>query len=151
METHTTAGAEILARPPVPRMHIAQEIARHHHERWDGRGYPLRLARERIPIAARVTALADVFDALTHARPCKAAWPVDDALDEIRRLRGVQFDPDLTDVFLRLVPRLQREVGDLDRHLAADARHSPFVRARRQIAEALKGADPARSLFDLRR
>jgi len=151
METHTSAGAEILARSNVPQMHIAEEIARHHHERWDGRGYPMRLSRERIPIAARVTALADVFDALTHARPYKQAWPLAEALDEIRRLRGVQFDPELTDVFLDLVPRLQRQVGDLDAHLAEEARRSPFVQARRQIAAALKGSDPARSLFDLRR
>jgi putative two-component system response regulator len=139
METHTTAGAEILARADVPQMHIAEEIARHHHERWDGTGYPMRLARSAIPIAARVTALADVFDALTHARPYKAAWPVEQALAEIARLRGLQFDPELTDVFLALVPRLQREVGDLDAHLAAEARDSGFVRARRRIAEALAG------------
>lgn len=151
METHTTAGADILARSNVPQMHIAEEIARHHHERWDGTGYPLRLARTAIPIAARVTALADVFDALTHVRPYKDAWPVAEALAEIRRLRGVQFDPELTDVFLQLVPRLQREVGDLDAFLAEDAKNSPFIQARRQIAAALKGSDPATSLFDLRR
>lgn len=151
MQMHTTAGAEILARSGVPQMHIAEEIARHHHERWDGRGYPMGLARGRIPIAARVTALADVFDALTHARPYKAAWPVSDALDEIHRLRGQQFDPDLCDVSLALVPRLQRECGDLDSHLAAEARRSPFVTARRRIAAELKGSDPARSLFELRR
>lgn len=99
MQTHTSAGAEILARSNVPQMHIAEEIARHHHERWDGQGYPMGLARGRIPIAARVTALADVFDALTHVRPYEAAWAVADALEEIRRLRGLQFDPELTDAF----------------------------------------------------
>ena len=151
MQTHTTAGAEILARSQVPQMHVAEEIARHHHERWDGRGYPARLARSAIPIAARVAALADVFDALTHVRSYKTAWPVPQALEEIRRLRGQQFDPELTDLFLDLVPRLQREVGDLDAHLAVEARHSPFVAARRQIAAALKGDDPSRSLFELRR
>jgi putative two-component system response regulator len=61
METHTTAGADILAKSNIPQMHIAEEIARHHHERWDGSGYPLKLANTAIPIAARVTALADVF------------------------------------------------------------------------------------------
>ncbi|MEW5882312.1 MAG: HD domain-containing phosphohydrolase, partial [Pseudomonadota bacterium] len=71
METHTTAGAEILAKTNVPQMHVAEEIALHHHERWDGTGYPMRLRGTAIPIAARVTALADVFDALTHARPYK--------------------------------------------------------------------------------
>jgi putative two-component system response regulator len=132
-------------------MHIAQEIARHHHERWDGSGYPDRLAATAIPIAARVSALADVFDALTHKRPYKEAWPVADALAEIKRLRGRQFDPELTDVFLELVPRLQREHGDLDRFLAEEAKHSPFIQARERIARALKGSNPEVSVFELRR
>jgi len=137
MQTHTTAGADILARAGVPQMHIAEEIARHHHERWDGRGYPAGLARDRIPIAARVTALADVFDALTHPRPYKTAWTVDAALAEIQRLRGQQFDPELTDVFLRLVPQLQQAVGDLDAYLGQEASHSPFVQAREEFRQAL--------------
>jgi putative two-component system response regulator len=151
MQTHTTAGAEILAKSKVPQMHVAEEIALHHHERWDGTGYPTRLAGRAIPIAARVTALADVFDALTHVRPYKAAWPVADALAEIARLRGKHFDPELTDVFLQLVPRLQREVGDLDAYLATDAQQSRFIRARREIASALKGDDPSISRFELHR
>lgn len=151
METHTTAGAEILAKSNVPQMHIAEEIARHHHERWDGSGYPMKLAGTAIPIAARVSALADVFDALTHKRPYKEAWKVSEALAEIRSLKGRQFDPELTDIFLELVPRLQREHGDLDEFLAVEAKHSPFIKARRQIAEALKGQDPETSLFEMRR
>lgn len=151
METHTVAGWEILGQTNIPQMHIAQEIARHHHERWDGTGYPDRLAGTAIPIAARVSALADVFDALTHKRPYKEAWPVADALSEIKRLRGRQFDPELTDVFLELVPRLQREHGDLDRFLAEEAKHSPFIQARERIARALKGANPEVSVFELRR
>jgi len=151
METHTVAGWEILGQTDIPQMHVAQEIARHHHERWDGTGYPDRLAGSAIPISARVSALADVFDALTHRRPYKEAWPIPDALSEIRRLRGRQFDPDVTDVFLKLVPRLQHEHGDLDRFLAADAKHSPYIQARERIARALKGADPDVSLFELRR
>lgn len=151
METHTVAGWEILGQTNIPQMHIAQEIARHHHERWDGTGYPDRMSSTAIPIAARVTALADVFDALTHVRPYKEAWPVADALAEIKRLRGRQFDPELTDVFLDLVPRLQREHGDLDRFLAAEAKHSPFIQARERIARALKGNNPDVSVFELRR
>jgi putative two-component system response regulator len=151
METHTVAGWEILGQTNIPQMHIAQEIARHHHERWDGTGYPDRLATTSIPIAARVSALADVFDALTHKRPYKEAWPVADALAEIKRLRGRQFDPELTDIFLELVPRLQREHGDLDRFLAEEAKHSPFIQARERIARALKGANPEVSVFELRR
>jgi len=151
METHTTAGADILAKSNVPQMHIAEEIARHHHERWDGSGYPMKLAGTAIPIAARVTALADVFDALTHKRPYKEAWKVSEALAEIQSLRGKQFDPELTDVFLKLVPQLQREHGDLDEFLAVEAKHSPFIKARKQIAEALKGSDPATTAFEARR
>ena len=151
METHTIAGADILAKSNVPQMHIAEEIARHHHERWDGSGYPMKLAGTAIPIAARVSALADVFDALTHKRPYKEAWKVSEALTEIRSLKGRQFDPELTDIFLELVPRLQREHGDLDEFLAVEAKNSPFIKARKQIAEALKGHDPETSLFDTRR
>ncbi len=151
METHTTAGADILAKSNVPQMHIAEEIARHHHERWDGSGYPMKLAGTAIPIAARVTALADVFDALTHKRPYKEAWKVSEALTEIQSLRGKQFDPELTDVFMKLVPKLQREHGDLDEFLAVEAKHSPFIKARKQIAEALKGSNPETTLFEARR
>jgi len=151
MQTHTTAGADILAKSNVPQMHIAEEIARHHHERWDGEGYPMKLVGTAIPIAARVSALADVFDALTHVRPYKHAWKVSEALAEIKSLRGKQFDPELTDIFLELVPRLQREHGDLDEFLAVEAKNSPFIQARKQIAAALKGSDPSTTLFDMRR
>jgi putative two-component system response regulator len=149
METHTTAGAELLAKSNVPQMYVAEEIARHHHERFDGTGYPARLKGSMIPLAARITALADVFDALTHVRPYKHAWTVDEALTEIRSLRSKHFDPELTDLFLALVPRLQREKGDLDAYLAEEAQSSPFIRARRQIAAALK--KDINDLFDTRR
>lgn len=149
METHTTAGAELLAKSNVPQMYVAEEIARHHHERFDGNGYPAKLKGSMIPLAARITALADVFDALTHVRPYKTAWSVDDALKEIASLRGKHFDPELTDLFLALVPRLQREKGDLDRFLAEEAQHSPFIRARRQLAAALKR--DVNDLFDTHR
>jgi putative two-component system response regulator len=149
METHTTAGAELLAKSNVPQMYVAEEIARHHHERFDGNGYPARLKGSMIPLAARITALADVFDALTHVRPYKHAWTVDEALTEISSLRGRHFDPELTDLFLALVGRLRREKGDLDAYLAEEAQNSPFIRARRQIAAALK--KDVNDLFDTRR
>ena len=149
METHTTAGAELLAKSNVPQMYVAEEIARHHHERFDGTGYPTRLKGSMIPLAARITALADVFDALTHVRPYKHAWTVDESLREIASLRGKHFDPELTDLFLALVPRLQKEKGDLDAFLAEEAQNSPFIRARRQLAAALK--KDVNDLFDTRR
>lgn len=147
MQGHARAGGDILAKSAVPQMGIAQEIALHHHEKWNGSGYPAGLSGTSIPISARVAALADVFDALTHARPYKRAWSIADALTHIRRERGEHFDPSLTDVFLRLVPELIESRGDLDVYLAVEAHRSEFIQARRQIARALKGSDPAISRF----
>jgi putative two-component system response regulator len=138
MQTHTSVGAELLAKSDVPHMQMAEEIARFHHEWWNGSGYPFGISGTAIPIVGRITALADVFDALTHRRPYKEAWPVTNALDELQRLRGQQFDPQLTDLFLALIPRLQREVGDLDEYLAQAARQSPFIQARQKISATLR-------------
>jgi putative two-component system response regulator len=138
MQTHAVIGSEILAQSNVPHMKMAEEIARFHHEHWNGAGYPFGIGQTAIPLAARITALADVFDALTHRRPYKEAWTVHSALDAIAALKGAQFDPELTDLFLALVPRLQREVGDLDNYLGQAARESRFIQARRKIADTLK-------------
>jgi len=141
MRAHTTVGAELLAKSNIAHMQMAEEIARYHHEWWDGSGYPSHLSGTAIPISARITALADVFDALTHRRPYKEAWPIDDALAEIASLRGRQFDPQLTDYFLALLPRLQSEHGDLDGFLGQAARKSPFLQARSKIWASLRGSD----------
>ncbi|HUL67140.1 MAG TPA: HD domain-containing phosphohydrolase [Burkholderiaceae bacterium] len=138
MQTHTTVGAELLAKSDVPHMQMAEEIARFHHEWWNGAGYPFGIGGTAIPMVARITALADVYDALTHRRPYKEAWPVARALEELQRLRSEQFDPQLTDLFLGLIPRLQREVGDLDEYLAQAARQSPFIQARQKISATLR-------------
>jgi putative two-component system response regulator len=81
---------------------MAEVIARTHHERWDGTGYPAGLAGESIPLAGRITALCDVFDALTSVRVYKPAWTVEAALEEIARESGRHFDPELTALFLAL-------------------------------------------------
>jgi putative two-component system response regulator len=138
MQTHTTVGAELLAKSDVPHMQMAEEIARFHHEWWNGSGYPFGIGGTAIPMVARITSLADVFDALTHRRPYKEAWPVARALEEMHRLRGEQFDPQLADLFLALIPRLQKEVGDLDEYLAQAARQSPFIQARQKISATLR-------------
>ena len=91
------------------------------------------LVGKRIPIHARIVALADVFDALTHGRPYAPAWPIDKALEEIQAKRGTQFDPDLTDRFIELVRRLQTEHRDLDEYLGRAGRNSPFAQARNRI------------------
>ena len=89
-------------RRAVRRAPDGREVARAHHEWWDGSGYPYGLSGTAIPEAGRIVALADVYDALTSPRPYKEAWPRERARDEITRLRGRQFDPDVVDAFLRL-------------------------------------------------
>ena len=98
MRQHTVYGERILVDRPI--YGIARQIARSHHERWDGKGYPDGLKGRAIPIAARIVAVADVFDALTHERPYKAAWPVAQAVEEIRNQSGAAFDPQVVRAFL---------------------------------------------------
>jgi putative two-component system response regulator len=93
MRKHTLLGAELLRGGGSEVMQMAEAIALSHHERWDGQGYPRGLAGEDIPLAARIVSVADSFDALTHSRPYKEAWPVPEALTEIERESGLQFDP----------------------------------------------------------
>jgi len=102
MKAHTTIGAEILAGSAVPVLEIGREIASSHHEWWDGSGYPSGIAHEAIPISGRVVAVADVFDALTHARPYKSAWAPTAAIAEIERGSAVHFDPDVVRAFKQL-------------------------------------------------
>jgi putative two-component system response regulator len=99
MKRHTRIGADLLAGGVSPVLKLAREIALTHHERWDGTGYPHRLAGTAIPLVGRIVAVADVFDALTHARPYKDAWPVDQAVEEIRAQSGRQFDPAVVEAF----------------------------------------------------
>jgi putative two-component system response regulator len=102
MKTHTRIGAEILSGSEFAILNHAETIAGAHHERWDGRGYPSGRAGEEIPLAARLVAVADVFDALAHERPYKEAWAVPLAVEEIARLAGTHFDPDVAQAFARL-------------------------------------------------
>jgi len=106
VKTHTTIGARILSGSRFTILRLAEEIAFHHHERWDGNGYN-GISGSEIPLGGRIVAIADVFDALTQQRPYKPAWPVGDAIAEIDRQRGRQFDPALVDAFLRIIE--QRE------------------------------------------
>jgi response regulator RpfG family c-di-GMP phosphodiesterase len=100
MKTHTVIGWKILNRSRRRILQAAATIALQHHENWDGTGYPNRLAGEEIDITARITAIADVFDALCIERIYKKAWPLDQVKDYIESKRGSQFDPRLTDLFL---------------------------------------------------
>lgn len=107
MQAHAALGARLLSRSSSPVLQMAAVIAATHHERWNGSGYPSGLAGERIPIVGRIVAVADVFDALTHERPYKAAWPVSQAVARIMRGSGSQFDPRVVRAFLAV----QRDVA----------------------------------------
>jgi putative two-component system response regulator len=102
IQEHCLIGARILSGSPSPVLRAAEEVALTHHERWDGRGYPHRLGGEDIPLPGRITAVADVFDALAHSRAYKPAWPLQAAVDEILRQAGRQFDPDVAAAFAGL-------------------------------------------------
>ena len=93
MKAHTTIGLAILHESPSQLLQVAAEIAGSHHEKFDGTGYPDGMAGDEIPLVGRIVAVADVFDALTSARPYKEPWPVEDAIDYIRNQSGRQFDP----------------------------------------------------------
>ncbi len=107
VKTHTTIGARILSGSRFALLRLAEEIAFSHHERWDGSGYA-GLAGSAIPLPGRIVAVADVFDALTQKRPYKPAWPVEEAIAEVRLQRGRQFDPDVVDAFLRIIEQQER-------------------------------------------
>ena len=150
MRTHTTGGAAILAGSEHALLRLAEAIALGHHERWDGTGYPQGLAGAAIPLAGRLVAIADVFDALTHARPYKAAWPVADALAEIAGQAGRQFDPVVVAAFLALrrrdAPPLahRRGAGGEADRLAVAARRITPTDIHKREGGALASAPPPR-------
>lgn len=128
---HTTIGAEILAGSQSPLLQLAEQIALTHHERWDGRGYPQGLRGEHIPLPGRLVAVADVFDALTHERPYKEAWPVREALTEILSQAGEQFDPKVVAVFARLDHQMLVEPLS---EWGPPAKPEPMARPRARVA-----------------
>jgi putative nucleotidyltransferase with HDIG domain len=100
MRRHPEAGVELLAGIDFPW--DIRPLIESHHERWDGRGYPVGLAADDIPIAGRITAVADVFDALNYSRPYKEAWPLEAALAEMQLASGRQLDPELVAILQEL-------------------------------------------------
>ncbi len=142
MRSHSVIGADIIAASALPMVDAARAIARHHHERWDGAGYPDGLAGEAIPVAARVAALADVYDALTHERPYKRAWSHDEAVAYIAQARGTQFDPRLADLFLAMMAEARADLDAFVRDIESAAAGSPYVVAQSRIARALEEALP---------
>lgn len=109
MRGHAANGARILSGSELPVMRLAAEIARTHHERWDGGGYPRGLEGDAIPLSGRTVAVADAFEAMTHDRPYRAATSVEETLEEIRRHRGTHFDPRVVDALLEVQEDLAAE------------------------------------------
>jgi putative nucleotidyltransferase with HDIG domain len=114
MKRHPEHGARIISR--IPFLEDVSRIVRHHHERWDGQGYPDGLAGEAIPLGARIFSVGDSFDAMTSDRPYRRAMSVEDARREVLRCRGTQFDPHVVDAFMRIsVERLVSITDDAPR------------------------------------
>ena len=104
MKSHATIGADILEDGDSDLLRLAREIALAHHEKWDGSGYPHGLSGETIPQSGRIVAVADVFDALTSARPYKKAWPVEDAVKFVSENAGSHFEPAVAAHFRKCLP-----------------------------------------------
>ncbi|NLE65402.1 MAG: response regulator [Elusimicrobia bacterium] len=128
MRTHSAIGADILSGGSSDFLRMAEVIARTHHERWDGTGYPLGLKGEEIPLPGQICAICDVFDALTSERPYKKAWSFQKAAREIQRMSGSHFNPRIVDVFLGILPQIRaisRDVVRSYRSLLAEATGCP--------------------------
>lgn len=104
MRSHAENGYRILM--DVPFLRNSMEVVRYHHEKWDGSGYPLGLKGTDIPLAARIFAIVDVWDALTSDRPYRKAWPREKVLAHIRENSGTHFDPALVDAFMKLAEQM---------------------------------------------
>jgi putative two-component system response regulator len=122
MKQHTVIGAKILKGSDAEFIRLGEIIAQSHHEKWDGSGYPNSLKGIDIPIAGRITAIADAFDALTSKRPYKEPFSVEKSLAIIRKGRGNHFDPDVVDAFFAIqdeILNIKKEYDD-DNQQASD-------------------------------
>ncbi len=106
MRQHPAFGSEIIGEHDSELLVEARVVARTHHEKWNGKGYPNGIKGEDIPLSGRIVAIADVFDALTSERPYKKAWPIEKALDILKEESGKHFDPKLVPAFLEVVPEV---------------------------------------------
>ena len=115
MRRHVLAGEQILNR--IPFLRSSASVVRHHHERFDGRGYPNGVSGEHIPLGARLFTLADTLDAMTSDRAYRKAVGLSEVYEEVSRERGRQFDPEIADVFLKIPGGVWQEVrAALEQH-----------------------------------
>jgi len=119
IQSHTKLAAAIVGR--IPSLTPCLPAILHHHERWDGNGYPTGLRGEAIPLEARILAIADAFEAMTASRPYHKPMTLSKAIEELKRNAGAQFDPKLVETFLNIIPKLSIETmrgkPDLEEHL----------------------------------
>lgn len=137
VKAHPAEGAKlIMAAQGVPHLLIVEEVITHHHERWDGNGYSYGLRGRAIPVGARMCALCDSWDVMTHDRPYARARSIEDSLLEIERSLGRQFDPDIGRVFIEMLRELTGGGGNLDALLTADVASDPLAKAAVQARNA---------------
>ena len=140
MRLHTEVGAQILSGSDDPTLRMAVEVARHHHEWWNGTGYPTKISGRNIPISARVCALSDVYDALTHARAYKAAWTHERAMAEIMRLAGTQFDPALIQPFCEVIEQYRSDLSAGVIPAFVDMDSNALIASRKRLMETIDQA-----------
>jgi putative two-component system response regulator len=138
MQAHAEVGSTLLRNTKIKQIGMAADIARWHHERWDGQGYPDQLQGTKIPLEARITAIAECFDAMTHERPYRAAMSVEAALASIGENAGHQFDPELVPLFASEIRRMFDDGVDLDDVLGAEARTTSFSVAKDRVWASLR-------------
>ncbi len=138
LRKHAEDGAGLIENLKNNALLVVADAVRRSHERWDGGGYPAGMQGEAIPIAARIVAICDSFDAMTHWRPFRSPRSFASALSEIEAGSGSRYDPRLSRLFVTLLRRLQRETDDLDRFLAEGAENSPVVQEQRRLAKLLR-------------
>jgi putative two-component system response regulator len=107
MKEHARIGAEIIGDHDSELLKLARSVALHHHEKWDGSGYPSGIKGEAIPLEGRIVAICDVYDALTSVRPYKRAWSSEEAAAHLAAEAGKSFDPRLVPLFLDLLPQIR--------------------------------------------
>ena len=137
MHGHCQAGAELLLQTELENARLAADVATFHHEAWDGSGYPHGIGGTAIPLAARIVAIADTFDAMIGERSYRSRLGIDEALVQLQAGAGTRHDPVLVPQFVALVRRLRDTVDDLDRYLTEAADRSPFMQVHRQLAQRL--------------
>jgi len=135
IKTHTTIGANILSGSQAEVLELAHEIALHHHEKWNGKGYPNGISQLDIPLSARIVGLVDTFDALTSKRPYKNPYPVEVALEIIGSEREKHFDPEVVDAFLDGIDDIQRIKEEINS--CEDMAASDFIWSERDLEDGI--------------